>query len=349
MSSSPPTPRCFNTFKSLTHFQPIPVRITSRKGLKLNYSERSIRNNVIRIPLVDAQDIPNSNNERRLPNVLILNTRSLVSKTDELANFVELYKSNLVFVTETWLCDKIPDEAIQLPGMTSIRKDRIGRRGGGVVLYISNSIPTKTRHDFSQSPFECLWAILRPTWLPRCISRIAVAVAYLPPSTTSEDVERFYDYFYSCYDILISESPSTSNGFRPAKLARYSKLKQIIRNPTRGSNILDLLFTDISTFFETPKILAPIATSDHATILLDAKVHVTRKNAIRKVKVRPLKQSSLQGFEEYLKHYDWLPVLSENNVDSKVDSFLEITHNITDFYFPTKIIKVRQTLHNWKN
>ena len=120
-------------------------------------------------------------------------------------------------------------------------------------------------------------------------------MAYLPPSTTSEDVERFYDYFYSCYDILISESPSTSfiiagdfnptsNGFRPAKLVRYySKLKQIIKNPTRGSNTLDLLFTDISTFFETPKILAPIATSDHATILLDAKVHVTRKNAIRKV------------------------------------------------------------------
>jgi hypothetical protein len=152
-------------------------------------------------------------------------------------------------------------------------------------------------------------------------------VAYLPPSTTSEDVERFYDYFYSCYDILISESPSTSfiiagdfnptsNGFRPAKLVRYSKLKQIIKNPTRGSNTLDLLFTDISTFFETPKIIAPIATSDHATILLDAKVHVTRKDAIRKVKVRPLKQSSLQGFEEYLKHYDWLPVLSENNVDN---------------------------------
>ena len=47
---------------------------------------------------MDSQDTPNSNNERRLPNVLILNTRSLVSKTDELANLVELYKSNLVFV-----------------------------------------------------------------------------------------------------------------------------------------------------------------------------------------------------------------------------------------------------------
>ncbi len=198
---------------------------------------------------MDAQDIPNSNNERRLPNVLILNTSSLVSKTDELANFVELYKSNLVFVTETWLCDKIPDEAIQLPGMTSIRKDRIGRRGCGVVLLFPIASPPK--HDMiflNHLSNASAWDILRPTWLPRCISRIAVAVSYLPPSTTSEDVERFYDYFYGCYDILISESPRTSfiiagdfnptsNGCRPAKLARYSKLKQIIKNPTRGSNI----------------------------------------------------------------------------------------------------------------
>jgi hypothetical protein len=58
---------------------------------------------------------------------------------------VELYKSNLVFVTETWLCDKIPDEAIQLPGMTSIRKDRIGRRGGGVSFIFPIASPPK--HD----------------------------------------------------------------------------------------------------------------------------------------------------------------------------------------------------------
>ena len=52
--------------------------------------------------------------------------------------------------------------------------------------------------------------------------------------------------------IIAGDFNPTSNGFRPAKLARYSKLKQIIKNPTRGSNILDLLFADISTFFETP-------------------------------------------------------------------------------------------------
>ena len=54
---------------------------------------------------------------------------------------------------------------------------------------------------------------------------------------------------------LISESPNTSfilagdfnltgNGFHPKAKTRHSKLKQIIKEPTRGSNILDLVFTD---------------------------------------------------------------------------------------------------------
>ena len=116
----------------------------------------------------------------------------------------------MVFITETCLCDKTPDEAIELPGMTVIRKDRTASKGGGVAIYIANNIPVKTHSEFSQSAFECLWVVFRPIWLPRSISRLAVAVVYLPPSMTSEDIEQFYDYFYNCYDTLISESLNTS-------------------------------------------------------------------------------------------------------------------------------------------
>ena len=154
--------------------------------------------------------------------------------------------------------------------------------------------------QFSQSTFECLWVILRPIWLPRSISRLAVAVVYLPPSMTSEDIEQFYDYFYNCYDTLISESPNTSfnvvgdfnrtgNGFHSEAITRHSKLKQIIKEATRGSNILHLVFTDISTMFESPRILAPVGPSDHATVLVESKIHAPKKNAIRKVTLRFLR------------------------------------------------------------
>ena len=74
---------------------------------------------------------------------MLANTRSLVRKRDELANIVKEYNLSLVFITETWLCDKIPNEAIQLPGMTVIRKDRTISKGGGVAIYISNNIPAR--------------------------------------------------------------------------------------------------------------------------------------------------------------------------------------------------------------
>ena len=199
---------------------------------------------------------------------MLTNTRSLVRKRDELANLVKAYNSSLVFIPETWLCDKIPNEAIPLPGMTVIIKDTTASKGGGVAIYISNKIPAKTHSEFYQSSFECLWVILRPIWLPRSISRLAVTVVYLPPSMTSEDIEQFYDYFYNCYDTLISESPNTSfivvgdfnpagNGFYSKAITGHSKLKQTFEDPTRGSNILDLVFTDKSTLFGTLRILAP--------------------------------------------------------------------------------------------
>ena len=102
-------------------------------------------------------------------------------------NFVDVYNSNLVLVTETWLCNKIPDEVIHLPDMTCLRKDRTSGICGGVVMYIS--IPLKERRDLIHSNFECLWATFRPIWLPRCISRLAAAVVYLPPSMSAIEMQ----------------------------------------------------------------------------------------------------------------------------------------------------------------
>ena len=92
--------------------------------------------------------------------------------------------------------------------------------------------------------------------------------------------------------------------------------------------------------FETPRILAPIGTSDHATVLVESKVHAPKMKATRKVNVKPLKESSLQAFDDYLKQIDWSLVFLEDHVDSMVNVFLELTCNMIDTFFPTKTVKV---------
>ena len=90
------------------------------------------------------------------------------------------------------------------------------------------------------------------------MSRLAMASVYLSPSIDRGDLENFYDYFQSCYDILSTESPDTgftaakdfnpcSNSFDAKYLTKYCdvNLKQVVKAPTRNSNVLDLFFTNI--------------------------------------------------------------------------------------------------------
>ena len=121
---------------------------------------------------------------------------------DELKAHIDNYKSDILFVTETWLTESIPNEAVNISGFNIFRKDRTKARGGGVAIYIKDDIPVKTRFDLNSSlTIECLWITIRPKWL---------ACVYLPPSILYEDVDYFYDYFQSCYHILTAESCDTA-------------------------------------------------------------------------------------------------------------------------------------------
>ncbi len=153
---------------------------------------------------------------------------------------------------------------------------------------------------------------------------------------------------FDCYDKLISESSNTSfivagdfnpatNRFQPKYIEK--QCHQIVKEPTRGANILDLIFTNIREFYESPKILAPIATSDHSTIVWNSKSWQPKKNATRKLRVKPLRPGAVLAFGEFLK-CNWSSLLSITDVNNKVDAFLKFTHDSIDSFFPTKTVKI---------
>ena len=129
----------------------------------------------------------------------------------------------------------------------------------------------------------------------------------IPPSISSTDMDEFNDYFCFCIDSLVSESTETaivatgdfnpnSNNFRVKRFELQCGLKQTVQVPTRGDNTLDLIFTNISKYYNVPTTQAPLGTSDHLIILWNSKVIEKSKNVTRKVLVRPIKQSGLEAF-----------------------------------------------------
>ena len=81
-----------------------------------------------------------------IPNFFLSNVRSLCNKVDELQ--LLMVKNRLSFIfwlgfMDTWLCDLIPDAALQQPGFQLVRADRdtafSGKmKGGGICFYINS-------------------------------------------------------------------------------------------------------------------------------------------------------------------------------------------------------------------
>ena len=70
-----------------------------------------------------------------------LNARSIINKKNELDIMVDEIKPHIICITESWANNEITDAELGLEGYVMFRKDRMGKRGGGVLLYIRETIP----------------------------------------------------------------------------------------------------------------------------------------------------------------------------------------------------------------
>ena len=70
-----------------------------------------------------------------------LKIKSIKSKSEEVHHI--LMDSNLDFLclSETWLHESAPTAAFHIPGFNIYRRDRRGSKGGGVMIYVKDSIP----------------------------------------------------------------------------------------------------------------------------------------------------------------------------------------------------------------
>ena len=78
------------------------------------------------------------------------NARSIVNKLDELSAICSVENPDIVCIVESWLGPEIEDNEIAIASYSIVRLDR-NRHGGGVILYIKDSLNFKSispsRHD----------------------------------------------------------------------------------------------------------------------------------------------------------------------------------------------------------
>jgi len=205
------------------------------------------------------------------------------SRLDHLYNFVCDNNYDVIALSETLLSDAINDDEICLEGYEVFRLDRT-RHGGGVALYCRTELQCKVMSALHIDGIEMLWVEVF------CNGQaIIFGVCYRPPNQTAIERAVFLDGMYVTFDTILrfpnakfvllgdfndrcqiwnSDHRDSELGLDLFNLLLEFGLMQLIDKPTRNSNILDLIITNIPNLIELYGVSDPINDLDHCSIYL---------------------------------------------------------------------------------
>ena len=182
------------------------------------------------------------------------------SRLDHLYNFVCDNNYDVIALSEILLSDAINDDKICMEGYEVFRLDRT-RHGGGVALYCRTELQCKVVSALHIDGIEMLW--VEGFYNGQAI---IFGACYRPPNQTAIERSVFLDGMYATFYTISRFSNAKfvllgdfndrcqtwNSNYRDSELGLdlfnlllEFCLMQLIDKPTRNSNILDLIITNI--------------------------------------------------------------------------------------------------------
>ncbi|XP_019618323.1 PREDICTED: uncharacterized protein LOC109465472, partial [Branchiostoma belcheri] len=270
------------------------------------------------------------------------NARSLLNKLDEFELTLQQYKVDIAIVTETWFSTAMPSEFLNVDNYTLFATSRTDRRGGGVAIYTHENIQARPISHVQVPPeLECVWVWVRPKRLPREVPSIALCATYSPPN--SKHQELLIDHLVNTADLLKTFNPDVGlilagdyNRLDYKPLVLSHRLEQVVPAPTRGDATLDVIVTNLKSFYLTPEVMNPLGTSDHKAAWWQSRVRTQRPNQTKHVVVRPLPDSRIRAFGQWITSHTWDEVLQSDTVEEKTAAFYRTLNSAIENYFPLR-------------
>lgn len=177
-----------------------------------------------------------------------LNIQSIMPKLDLLKCETETY--DILVLTESWLKPHIHDDSLHIENFNSpFRKDRCDRAGGGVAVYVRDSIVCKRRGDLEINDLEAVWVEVRVK-----SKVLLIGGFYRPPNSDNnyfnlilESLDRAYNT--NIIDIIIlgdlNYNMISGGNNKISDLSQLFNLKQLITEATHftedSSSLIDII------------------------------------------------------------------------------------------------------------
>ncbi len=302
-------------------------------------------------------------------NICHINARSLMvydKETHSFSKFEEIVsrlvldmKYDIICISETWLGGSIPDGDITISNYTQYRKDR-NRHGGGVMIYVSDSLPSVRKPELEKQDIENIWievsingkkVLLSTYYRPPIHGQRAAGVDYFINSfqtSVTEAIMRnpdclliFGDFNDRCV-IWNDQHPTSELRSQLVDITNVLNLFQLVSEPTRytdnSAHLLDLIFTDSPGIIDQVEVLPPLADLDHCIVSCRLEFSHQTGNVYNR-QVWDYGHADYIGLNEDLATN--LNVVLDQDIDTCVNLFYTVVNDAAARFIPNKIAKIR--------
>jgi hypothetical protein len=257
-----------------------------------------------------------------------INIRSIKAE-NRLTAFINQVKDryDIISTSETWLTSTDSSKTFEIPGYTGpYRHDRPVQKGGGIMVWVTDSIIVKERNDLHENNLEMLWLQLD---LPK--SKILFGTCYRQPDGTYGD--DFWEKLQTSYsrakqspirNILMTgdfnaEVQTDRNAYDELQaFLATNHLYQHVTVPTRitptRASILDLIITNSPSLVTNIEVTAPVHRNDHCTISGEITSVIAKRKAYQRT-MWCFKDANFDGFRQKLSETNWDDCLDSDDID----------------------------------
>ena len=280
--------------------------------------------------------------------VLHQNNRGLVchkAGLEELLCRSDLKQAHVIGISDTHINRNIRDSEIDIAGFDLLRKDRAEGAGGGVAVYVVESLPSHRRLDLEEDGIECIWI---EVWVKNS-KPILVENLYRPPDNSDylpedfnnrskkmlynvnrEDKETFLLGDFNC-----DYSKAHKNQSLKSTMASLG-LHQQVTTPTRidetSQSMIDLVLTNMPHNICKTVVLESCL-SDHHLVGTVRKLNSLRFSPPL-ITCRNYKNYEKENLNKDLKEAPWNQALKSHDAEIAYNALESILTKVFDKHAP---------------
>ena len=201
-----------------------------------------------------------------MPSLYLLNAAGLAKPhaIEQIAAELTSNGTDVAIITETHFKTKHADGVLNIPGYTLYRRDRVGRRGGGVATYVRSTLQSATwKPGADDKTYELQWTK---------VGSDLVGALYHPPKPLYS-VESLLNHIEANVNEINQTFPHSKitlagdfNQLSDAEVIERTGLTSIVHQPTRGANTLDRIYVS-QPCYSSVRVVSSVVRSDHKAVV----------------------------------------------------------------------------------